>query len=97
MKINLVEFVSEDMSVVEGFSAEEVGDVDGGVCFCCIVVCEETLVGEGPSEEVVDEEDGSVGVGVWGGSDVAWKVGKCSNSAFGSSIPFESFEAAVGG
>ena len=37
---------------IEDLAAEEIGEVDGGVCLGGVGVAEETRVGEGPAEEV---------------------------------------------
>jgi hypothetical protein len=67
-EIDLVESAREERFKGEGLAAEEIGDVDGCVCFAGVVVCEETDVGKGPAEEVVDDEDCEGAVGVVGGA-----------------------------
>ncbi len=70
---------------------KQIGDVDRRADLGRVVVGQEADVGEGPAVEVVDHDDGHVGVGA---RDVAVLAVDGGLAAGGDAVPLETFEAA---
>jgi hypothetical protein len=67
-----------------------VRDVDGHIGFLCVVVGQQTDVGQSPSKDIADDEDSSVLVVA---GDVGLVLAECGLFANGLAIPLESFFA----
>lgn len=88
------------MSLVSGLRGEgasqrlhlQVGDVDRGVGLFCVRICQQSDIGKGPAEQVVDDEDGDVAAGT---CHIGCVVGEGRFIARGLAIPLEAFSTAV--
>jgi hypothetical protein len=68
-----------------------VRDVDGHIGFLCVVVGQQTDVGQCPTKDIADDEDSSILVVA---SDVGLVLAECGLLADRLAVPLESFLAA---
>lgn len=68
-----------------------VGDVDGHIGLLCVVVGQQTDVGQSPAKDIGDDEDSGILVVA---GDVGWVVSELGLLADGLAVPLESLFAA---
>lgn len=69
---------------IHGIAVHEIGAVDEVAAFLGVMVAQDAVIGEVPTESVSEEDDETFGGGiVWGRGDVGWEAVKDSFLAYG--------------